>query len=99
VGIAYSVLFGKIVKSIINFVLAQKVYFLPWNYLTPAKIIFFTLILSISSNIINTKFGIPGFYFINVFGFITLLFYGWNMMIINLQKKQLLNYLKKYFIK
>lgn len=97
VGIAYSVLFGKIVKSIINFFLAQKVYFLPWNYITPAKIIFFTLILSIFSNIINTKFGIPGFYFINIFGFISLLFYGWNMMITNLQKRQLLNYLKNIF--
>ena len=41
-GIAYSVLFGKIIKSIINFILAQKVYFLPWNYLNPTKIIFFT---------------------------------------------------------
>ncbi len=96
-GVAYSVLFGKVVKSIINFILAQKVYFLPWNYLTSTKIIFFTLALCISSSIINNKFGILAFYCINIFGFITLLLYGWNMMITNLQKRQLLNYLKNAF--
>lgn len=98
-GIAYSVLFGKIVKSITNFILAQKVYFLPWNYVNPTKIIFYTLFLCIISNIINDKFGILGFYFINSLGFILLLLYGWNIMLTNLQKKQMFNFLKNKFIK
>jgi len=97
VAIAYSVLIGQIIKTITTFILAQKVYFLPWNYLTPAKIIFFTLLFCISSNIVINKFGILGFYFINTLGFILLLFYGWNMMITNLQKRQLIHYFKNIF--
>lgn len=82
IGIAYSVLFGKIVKSIINFHLAQKVYLLSWNYSTPSKIFFFTLIISILSNYINNKFGVIGFYFVNLTGFFILLFYSRNIIII-----------------
>lgn len=95
VGIAYSVLIGQIIKSITTFVLAQKVYFLPWDYLTPFKIIFFTLLLCIISNIVVYKFGILGFYFTNTLGFIFLLLYGWNIMITNLEKRQMFNIFKK----
>ena len=98
-GIAYSVLIGQIIRSVTTFILAQKVYFLPWSYLTPTKIILFTLLFCIFSNIVVNKFGIPGFYFINSIGFILLLLFGWNIMVTNLQKKQIVNFLKNKFIK
>ena len=98
-GVAYSVLFGKIVKSITNFVLAQKVYFLPWNYLNSTYIILYSLFFCIISNIINYMFGILGFYIVNTVGFTFLLLYGWNIMITSLQKRQLFSVLKDKFIK